>query len=105
VPDVTPRTGPRPAAVPWRVGTTEEWANTYLRLGRGEAGRNLDTGEVRYGDGIHLWADLPSAPTSNGGSDTPVSDDALAAHIADETPHPAYDDIPSVVVLFENGLV
>jgi hypothetical protein len=30
---------------------------------------------------------------------------ALATHIADETPHPAYDDLPSLRLLFENGLV
>jgi hypothetical protein len=29
----------------------------------------------------------------------------LAEHIVAELPHPAYDDIPSLTVLFENGLV
>lgn len=27
------------------------------------------------------------------------------AHIADATPHPAYDDLQSLTLLFENGLV
>jgi len=32
-------------------------------------------------------------------------DASIAAHKNEETPHPAYDeDIPSLVVLFENGL-
>lgn len=30
---------------------------------------------------------------------------AIAAHIADETPHPTYDDSPSITLLFENGLI
>lgn len=29
----------------------------------------------------------------------------LAGHVADETPHAAYDDIPTLRLLFENGLV
>lgn len=29
----------------------------------------------------------------------------LQDHIDDLTPHPAYDDLPDLVVLFENGLV
>ena len=28
----------------------------------------------------------------------------LIAHIVDLTPHPAYDDLPSLRLLFENGL-
>jgi hypothetical protein len=30
---------------------------------------------------------------------------ALTEHIGDPTPHPAYDDLPSLRLLFENGLV
>jgi hypothetical protein len=32
-------------------------------------------------------------------------DDALVGHTADATPHSAYDDLPSLTLLFENGLV
>lgn len=35
----------------------------------------------------------------------PPGEEALGVHIADATPHPAYDDLPSLSVLFENGLV
>lgn len=31
--------------------------------------------------------------------------DAIEAHIQDPTPHPAYDDLPSITLLFENGLI
>ena len=30
---------------------------------------------------------------------------AIATHVADPEPHPAYDDIPSLTLLFENGIV
>lgn len=33
------------------------------------------------------------------------SEPLLLAHLADETPHPVYDDIPSLVLVFENGLI
>lgn len=29
----------------------------------------------------------------------------LAEHILDPEPHPAYDDIPSFALIFENGLI
>lgn len=29
----------------------------------------------------------------------------LDAHINDATPHPAYDDLPSFTLIFENGLI
>lgn len=35
----------------------------------------------------------------------PVDVSGLNAHIDDTTPHPAYDDLPSLVLLFENGLI
>jgi len=35
----------------------------------------------------------------------PPGEPLLAEHIVAPTPHPAYDDIPSLTVLFENGLV
>ena len=32
-------------------------------------------------------------------------DTSVNAHVADLTPHPAYDDIQSLQLVFENGLV
>ena len=40
----------------------------------------------------------PEGPPGEGAVD-------IANHINDPTPHPAYDDIPSLVLLFENGLI
>lgn len=31
--------------------------------------------------------------------------DAVGGHIVDSEPHPAYDDMPSLVLIFENGLL
>lgn len=35
---------------------------------------------------------------------TPQIDAAIAEHVSDPTPHPAYDDMQDLVILFENGL-
>lgn len=32
-------------------------------------------------------------------------DESVGAHVNDATPHPAYDDLPSLTLIFENGLV
>lgn len=42
---------------------------------------------------------------TGGGGNPGDIDDAIEAHVVDPTPHPIYDDIPSLNVLFENGLV
>lgn len=34
-----------------------------------------------------------------------IADVAVATHVADATPHPAYDDLPSLTLIFENALV
>jgi hypothetical protein len=34
-----------------------------------------------------------------------IVDASVGAHIADTTPHPAYDDLPSLTLRFLNGLV
>lgn len=47
----------------------------------------------------------PNAPEPVPPTTPPTTDVALLGHINDTTPHPAYDDIPSLVLLFENGLI
>jgi len=37
--------------------------------------------------------------------DSLLTVDDLQDHVDDNTPHPAYDDIPSLNLLFENGLI
>jgi hypothetical protein len=48
-------------------------------------------GEVTT-DELHTYADQ-------------AAEDAVQAHVEDEEPHPPYDDMPSLVLLFENRLV
>jgi len=50
-------------------------------------------------------ATLRSTFALRGSAGGEVSSAELQDHIDDPTPHPAYDDLPDLVVLFENGLV
>lgn len=47
------------------------------------------------------------APTGGGdpGDVQNLIDTALGGHVQDDEPHPAYDDLPSLRLLFENGLI
>lgn len=51
----------------------------------------------------------PPGPTGPTGGDPAVVqgmiDTAVQTHVVAPEPHPAYDDIPSLVLLFENRLV
>lgn len=49
----------------------------------------------------------PAGPpgTPGGGEGGGVTPADLTAHINSTTPHPHYDDLPSLALLFENGLV
>lgn len=43
----------------------------------------------------------PGAP----GDGSEASINLINSHVASPTPHPSYDDLPSLTLLFENGLV
>ena len=47
----------------------------------------------------------PQGPVGPQGPQGESGAAAVATHIADTTPHPAYDDLPSLSLLFENGIV
>jgi hypothetical protein len=79
------------------------WEKIDPVLGPGEPGYELDTGKMKVGDGDARWTDLPYFTPIPEGSD--VSDAVLLAHIDSTTPHPVYDDMPSLTLLFENGLI
>lgn len=80
----------------------------------GEPGVENDTGRSKIGDGVHRWTELdyffPSedvqamidAAIANGNPGDPTS---LAAHINSPTPHPVYDDGPSLALLYQNAKV
>jgi hypothetical protein len=77
-------------------GQTTELARTTTNSA-GEATWYLAPGEYDFlAAGVRV-------PVSTSHNDAPAA--SLEEHITDLTPHPAYDDIPSLVLLFENGLV
>lgn len=45
------------------------------------------------------------AASGDPGAVQELVDDAIETHVQAPTPHPAYDDLPSFTLLFENGLV
>lgn len=75
------------------------WASVNPILSEGEPGLEMDTGRVKYGDGVTRWNDLPYA-TSGGGETVD-----LTSHINSTSPHPVYDDMESLTGLYENAKV
>lgn len=87
---------PRDDLIQLRGDTTTNWAEENPVLEDREPGLDTDLGLVKYGDGVTEWLDLPFAAGADG----------LAAHVVDETPHPAYDvDLPSLTLIYENHLI
>jgi len=79
------------------------WTATNPLLANGEPGYEEDTGKLKIGNGAWRWNQLPYVASPNGGGG--VSDEALQDHINSLTPHPVYDDGPSLVLLYENKKV
>jgi hypothetical protein len=73
------------------------WSSVNPILAKGEVGIETDTDRIKVGNGIDPWNSRPYADASVLSS--------LEAHVDSETPHPAYDDMPSLTLIFENGLV
>jgi len=58
----------------FRRGTTTEWAQSINKLTAGEPGFDLTTGELKIGDGIRAWRDLPVfSPQSSSKEYAPLS--------------------------------
>lgn len=72
------------------------WSTKNPILSAGEPGMELDTGQMKVGDGLIPWNGLPY--TGEGGI-------LLDAHVASLLPHPVYDSGPSFVLLYENAKV
>lgn len=87
-----------------RRGPSNIWAEKNTVLGPGEPGIEIDTGWFKIGDGVTPWNDLPYFVDRDSAGDG-ASDPALAAHVSSETPHPVYDEGPSLVLLYENAKV
>lgn len=91
----------------FRAGTSEEWAFKNRILIKDEIGLDTTKGNFKLGDGVTRWNDLDWFIKS----DTLFIENeagalaALLTHIQSPTPHPAYDDGPSFVLLYENAKV
>lgn len=77
-------------------GLAEKWIELNPVLKQGELGVELDTGQIKVGDGLTHWKNLPYAGSGMM---------ALQNHIDSLLPHPVYDDGPSLVLLYENAKV
>lgn len=83
---------------------TLDWISENPVLLAGEQGFDISNGKFKIGDGVTRWNQLRYfAP--QGEATSPVTQEDLDDHIQDETPHPAYDDGVSLVVLYENAKV
>lgn len=80
-----------------RNDTAANWASENPLLAQGEVGVELVTNRQKIGNGLDNWNDLAYVDAYSG--------QQLQTHVNSSTPHPAYDDIQSLSLLFENGLV
>ncbi len=103
------------STIRFRRNTSDGWAAVDTVLGPGEPGYERDTGKLKVGDGHTKWNDLDyfiadeyiTALIHQILSDEGVDGDVLALidHINSATPHPVYDDGPSLLLLYENAKV
>lgn len=98
--------------------TRDRWLETNYTLGAGEPGFEMDTNKLKIGNGYAAWSDLPyvvdesvialaiqEALNDATGDNPPAWAPALIeAHVLSPEPHPVYDDLQSLSLLFENGL-
>lgn len=77
------------------------WMKINPVLAQGEPAYETDTGRFKIGDGETAWKDLEYF-VPNAGVVIPMD---LEEHINDPTPHPVYDDGPSLAILYENAKV
>lgn len=85
-----------------RRDTRSQWLAQNPVLGPGEPGLETDTNRLKFGNGAARWSDLDYF--SGSVSEGPVSGE-MTAHINSETPHPVYDDGPSLALLYQNAKV
>lgn len=88
------------------------WIQENPVLLKGEPGYETDTGRVKVGDGSSHWTELDyvgaymlAAMAAGEQPEQPPSDSSLLSHIQDTTPHPVYDDGPSLALLYKNAKV
>jgi hypothetical protein len=97
------------ARIQFKRGSAAFWDSENPILFPGEPGIETRKGhpsKLKIGDGVTPWRELPYSPTTletpPSEGETPVD---LADHISDPTPHPVYDDGPSLALLYQNKKV
>lgn len=100
-----------------RRGFAVQWAAANPILDAGEQGYELDTGVFKVGDGQTKWLDLNGylpedemleavqEAVAQAVLDESQISEAIEVHVNNPTPHPVYDDAPSLVLLYENAKV
>lgn len=91
------------ARIQLRRGKKAFWESENPILHEGEPGYERDTRRLKIGDGVTPWLDLPYS--AGGATDIPIDQASLAEHINAATPHPVYDDGPSLDLLYQNAKV
>lgn len=87
----------------FRRGYAAEWTSKNPVLAPGEPGYEVDTGQFKVGNGSTLWNDLAYFQVTS--ADEFDFEALLENHVLDATPHPVYDDGPSLALLYENKKV
>lgn len=90
-----------------RRGKAIFWTDANPVLHAGEPGYETDTGKLKIGDGVTHWRELDyfDGLGLDPGMDDATAMELIVAHISDATPHPVYDDGPSLFLLYENAKV
>lgn len=96
------------ARIQLKRGSAAFWDSENPILFPGEPGLELNPGhpaKLKIGDGKTHWRELPYSPYA--ALDIPDGEmpTDLPSHILDPTPHPVYDDGPSLFLLYENAKV
>lgn len=103
----------------FRRDTPSDWLAKNPILGPGEPGIELGTNRLKFGDGVLRWLELPyfvddaevrrlvqeAVAELGAGGDGSGSGVALMAHVNSLTPHPVYDDGPSLLLFYQNAKV
>lgn len=91
-----------------RRAWTEDWERINPILADGEPGYDKSQNMLKIGDGETSWIELEylTPPDSDVTITGDVAIDAvMASHVNDKTPHPVYDDGPSLLLLYQNAKV
>jgi hypothetical protein len=90
--------------------TAERWLEEDPVLDETEIGYERATlttpARFKMGDGFSKWSQLPYFTPGDGGSGSgDITYQDLLDHIESLTPHPVYDDGPSLELLYQNAKV